>query len=243
MTRATTASRVPIRGNGRRHRRARARGRALAASTTVRTNDSGSEGKRAATMRRDYSRHAPSAVPPSMTKHARHGIVMDHARCRPTRAALVRRRARSRHRRRRPRQAIRNLCAAARPAAAVALSRQAPVLPGILGAVGRLVRSGARRNRRHHRSQRLRQIDAAAVDRRHADADHRHGDGARAGRGAARARQRLQSRILRPRERVSERCDPRPCAQRNRSTAASHRRVFRASRSSSIDRSRRIRAA
>ena len=82
-------------------------------------------------------------------------------------------------------------------------------LRGVPGARRRVARRRRRRDVRVHRRERLGQEHAAQVHR--ADPAARHADdrGRRQGVGAARARRRVPSGALRPRERLPQRRDPR----------------------------------
>ena len=95
-------------------------------------------------------------------------------------------------------------------------------------APGRLARGRARRGGRARRPQRLRQVDAAAPDRRDHQADRGPRRGRRPGRLAARARRRLPPRLHRPRERLPQRRDLRAAPRADPRALRRDRRLRRA---------------
>ena len=98
----------------------------------------------------------------------------------------------------------------------------------VSGARGRLARGRAGRGRRARRPQRLRQVDAAAADRRDHQADVGTRRRRRPDRLAARARRRLPPRLQRPRERLPERRHLRAQARADPGALRRDRRLRRA---------------
>ncbi len=143
---------------------------------------------------------------------------------------------------RRARQALRNLRAAAPPAAADDPARAADLLPRFLGAARRDALGGARRDARARGPQRLRQVDAAAAGGGYADSHHRERRHARTPGRAAGTGQWLQCRVHRAGKRLPQRRDTRHIARRDARCASAPSRSSRISATSSTSPSRPTRA-
>ena len=95
--------------------------------------------------------------------------------------------------------------------------------PGVLGAPRRRLRGRPRRDARHRRTQRRRKEHTAQAARRDHRADARRHHARRQDLRDDRSRLGLPSGADRPRERLSQRRDPRHAPPRNRRAAGQHR--------------------